>query len=46
MPQNAPGSLSDKEYYDVLSFLLVKAGLIQADQALNADTAANIKLRK
>lgn len=46
MPQNAPGSLSDKEYYDILSFLLVKAGLIQTDQPVNADTVANIKLRK
>jgi len=46
MPKNAPGSLSDEQYYDVLSFLLVKAGLIQADQAVNAGTVVNIKLRK
>ncbi len=46
MPQNAPGSLSQEQYYDVTAFILNKDGLLPAGETLTPDNAAAIKLTK
>ncbi|MEJ2558102.1 MAG: cytochrome c [Anaerolineae bacterium] len=46
MPQNAPGSLSQEQYYDVTAFILNKDGLLPAGETLTPKDAANIKLTK
>jgi mono/diheme cytochrome c family protein len=46
MPQNAPGSLSREQYYDVAAFILEKDGLLPAGETLTPENAANIKLTK
>lgn len=46
MPQNAPGSLSQEQYYDVTAFILKKDGLLPAGETVTPEDAANIKLTK
>jgi mono/diheme cytochrome c family protein len=46
MPQNAPGSLSQAQYYDVTAFVLDKDGLLPAGETLTPENAASIKLTK
>jgi mono/diheme cytochrome c family protein len=46
MPLNAPGSLSQQQYYDVTAFILNKDGLLPAGETLTPDNVANIKLTK
>jgi alcohol dehydrogenase (cytochrome c) len=46
MPQNAPGSLSQQQYYDVTAFILSKDGLLPAGETLTPDNAAQVKLTK
>ncbi len=46
MPLNAPGSLSQQQYYDVTAFILNKDGLLPAGETVTPENAANIKLTK
>jgi mono/diheme cytochrome c family protein len=45
MPLNAPGSLTDQQYWNVVAFLLDKDGLNPRGVVLGPDTASQIKLR-
>jgi mono/diheme cytochrome c family protein len=45
MPMDAPGSLSEQEYYDVIAYLLQRNGLLPPETTLDASTAADIALR-
>lgn len=45
MPQNAPGSLSDEQYLDVLAFLLQRNGFIGRNR-LTADQLSGIRLQR
>jgi mono/diheme cytochrome c family protein len=42
MPPGNPGMVSDQGRYDIVAYLLAKAGLMPAGQAVNADTLAQI----
>jgi polar amino acid transport system substrate-binding protein len=44
MPANAPGSLSETDYYDVVAYLLDFRGLLPAGEAVTPDTAPGISL--
>ena len=42
MPPGNPDLIPEKKDYDIVAYLLAKAGLIKADQPVNADTASTI----
>ncbi|HHY89441.1 MAG TPA: cytochrome c [Chloroflexi bacterium] len=42
MPMDAPGSLTDDQYYDVVAHMLQSAGVLPADTVVGPDTAAGI----
>jgi mono/diheme cytochrome c family protein len=42
MPPGNPGLISENRGYDIVAYLLAKAGLIKADQPVNADTASTL----
>jgi mono/diheme cytochrome c family protein len=42
MPFNQPGSLTDKEVYNLTAFLLHENGLIKADDIINAETLPEV----
>jgi polar amino acid transport system substrate-binding protein len=44
MPKGNPGSLSEQEYYDVISYLLFRQDLLEAPQVVNSETASSITL--
>jgi polar amino acid transport system substrate-binding protein len=44
MPESAPGSLRDEEYWDVLAFVLDGNGLLPPNVTLGPDTADQVKL--
>ena len=44
MPLDAPGSLTDQEYYDVVAYMLSNTGQLPADTVVGPDTAPNISL--
>lgn len=44
MPQNAPGSLTDQEYWDILAHMLAEAGLLPAEMRPGPETADSIRL--
>jgi len=44
MPKGSPGSLSEQEYFDVISYLLFQQGMLQPDQVLDSDTVSSITL--
>jgi len=44
MPYNNPGSLTEKQYLDVLAYLLSENGFPEGDQPLRKDTLGNVKL--
>jgi hypothetical protein len=45
MPKNDPGSLSEQEYVDVMSYMLRLNGMPQGDEELPADSVALTKIR-
>ena len=45
MPKNEPGSLTDKEYVDVMSYMLRLNGMPAGNDELPADSAALTKVR-
>jgi mono/diheme cytochrome c family protein len=46
MPIDAPGSLSDQEYYDVIAYLLQRNDLLPPDTTLDASTAPTVAIRR
>jgi cytochrome c len=44
MPINAPGSLSETEYYQVLAFILDQTGSLPPDEPLGSENAPQIEL--
>jgi mono/diheme cytochrome c family protein len=44
MPQNAPGSLAEQEYWDILAYLLAETGVTPSGARLGPDTAAGLRL--
>lgn len=44
MPQNAPGSLSDEQYLEVVTFLLLQNDLVQPDTPVSIDQLGEIEL--
>ena len=44
MPINAPGSLTDQEYYAVSAYILGQGGIVGEDFELNADTFGEIEM--
>jgi len=42
MPPGNPDLIPESKDYDIVAYLLSKAGLVKADQAVNADTAATL----
>lgn len=44
MPFNAPGSLSDDEIYAVSAYILNRADIIGADEAMDANTLAAVEM--
>lgn len=44
MPQNAPGSLTDQEYWDILAHMLAETGLLPAGIRPGPETADTIRL--
>ena len=44
MPNDDPGSLSEKQYLDVFAYLLSENGFPAGDQPLRKDTLGNVKL--
>jgi mono/diheme cytochrome c family protein len=46
MPIDAPGSLSDQDYYDVLAYLLQRNELLPPDTTLDASTAPTVAIRR
>jgi len=44
MPKSNPGSLSEKQYREVLAYLLSENGFPAGDQPLRKDTLGNVKL--
>jgi DMSO/TMAO reductase YedYZ molybdopterin-dependent catalytic subunit/mono/diheme cytochrome c family protein len=45
MPQNAPGSLTDQQYLEVLAYLLTESDQVASDQLLNMNELGDISLR-
>ena len=45
MPLDAPGSLSEEDYWAVLSYVLVRNGIIDEQFALGPETAEDVSLR-
>jgi len=46
MPMDAPGSLSDQEYYDVIAYLLQRNELLPPDTTLDASSAPDLAIRR
>ena len=46
MPPDSAGSLSDQEYWSILSFLLAAHGIDLPDRGVNANNAASIELKR
>jgi len=46
MPQNAPGSLKEEEYWDILAYLLSETGFLPSSVLLGPDTLDGIRLLK
>ena len=46
MPPDSAGSLSDQDYWSILSFLLAAHGIDLPDRGVNANSAASIKLKR
>jgi mono/diheme cytochrome c family protein len=46
MPQSAPGSLTNEQYLQVVSYLLVRNSLVPTDASLSTEGLANIQLRR
>lgn len=46
MPQNAPGSLTDPEYWDILAYMLAETGLLPAEIRPGPETADSIRLAR
>lgn len=44
MPQNAPGSLTDQEYWDILAHMLAETGLLPAGIRPGPETADTLRL--
>ena len=44
MPQNAPGSLPEQDYWDVVAFLLISNGFIQEGTTVGPGTAGGLKI--
>ncbi|MDR7420490.1 MAG: cytochrome c [Armatimonadota bacterium] len=44
MPENAPASLKDEEYWDVLAFILDANGLLPPNTTLGPETSDQVKL--
>jgi mono/diheme cytochrome c family protein len=44
MPKNAPGSLTNQQYLEVVAFLLLENGYVQADAPLNMERLDQIQL--
>lgn len=45
MPLDAPGSLSEEDYWAVLTYLLVRNGIIEEQFPLGPETAESVPLR-
>jgi cytochrome c len=45
MPVNAPGSLSQQDYLDILSYLLVQNNFVSSSTALDASNLNNVTLK-
>jgi hypothetical protein len=45
MPRNAPGSLSQDEYYSILAFDLAETGVDLKGQTLDASNAGSVSTR-
>jgi len=46
MPQNAPGSLKEQEYWDILAHVLSVAGIASPGVPLGPETADSVRLAK
>lgn len=46
MPADAPGTLSEAEYWDVLAFVLDANGLLPPGTVLDPDTAPQVPIRR
>lgn len=46
MPQNAPGSLKEQEYWDILAHLLSETGFLPSGVRLGPETLDGIRLAK
>ena len=46
MPQNAPGSLKEEEYWDILAHVLSVAGIAAPRVPLGPETAESVRLAK
>jgi mono/diheme cytochrome c family protein len=46
MPQSAPGSLTDEQYLQVVSYVLVRNSLVPTDASLSTADLANVQLRR
>lgn len=44
MPRDNPGSLSKQQYYDIVSYLLFKQGLLEPGQTVDENTAGQLLL--
>jgi mono/diheme cytochrome c family protein len=42
MPPGNPNAISEQDRYDLVAYLLAKAGLIKVDQPVNADTLSTL----
>ena len=45
MPLDAPGSLTDQQYYDVTAYMISDAGLLPQDVVIGPDTLGTVNLR-
>ncbi|MBI2155076.1 MAG: cytochrome c [Candidatus Rokubacteria bacterium] len=44
MPHDAPGTLKEQEYWDIVAHVLAAAGVVRAGPPVGPDTAAGIRL--
>jgi len=46
MPYNAPGSLDEQTYWDILAFLLAENGMLPEGVVLGPETAPQVELKR
>jgi len=46
MPYDAPGSLDEQTYWDILAFLLAENGMLPEGVVLGPETAPQVELKR